>query len=71
MAEWGQLGERFARDTPKDKLMFFLGLILEDASPQERELMLGNLPAPARLLWHAVGKRSFERKIRRIRADLR
>ena len=44
---------------------------MEDASPQERELMLGNLPAPARLLWHAVGKRSFERKIRRIRADLR
>jgi hemerythrin-like domain-containing protein len=71
VAEWSQLGERFARDTPKDKLLFFLGLILEDASPQERELMLGNLPGPARLLWHTVGKRSFQRKIRRIRADLR
>ena len=70
MAEWSQLGERFARDTPKDKLLF-LALILEDASPQERGLMLGNLPAPARLLWHTVGKRSFQRKIRRIRADLR
>ena len=44
VAEWGQLGERFARDTPKDKLLFFLGLILEDASPQERELMLGTCP---------------------------
>ena len=33
--------------------------------------MLGNLPAPARLLWHTAGKRSFQRKIRRIRADLR
>ena len=44
VAEWSQLGERFARDTPQDKLLFFLGLILEDASPRERKLMLGTCP---------------------------
>ena len=55
VAEWARLGERFAAETPKGKLLFFLGLILEDASPAERDMMLGNLPAPARALWRAVG----------------
>ena len=66
VAEWARLGERFAAETRKDKLLFFLGLILEDASPAERDAMLGNLPAPAGVLWHTVG----QRQIRRIRAGL-
>jgi hypothetical protein len=28
-------------------MLFFLGIILEDAEPSEREAMMANLPAPA------------------------
>ena len=39
MAEWARLGQRFAEEVPKDKLLFFLGMILEDADPAERQAM--------------------------------
>jgi len=69
-AEWDRLGERFAQDAPKNKILFFLGLILEDATPPERALMTSHLPAPARLFWHTIGKRRYSRKIGKIRGDL-
>ena len=68
--EWDRLGERFAAEVPKDKMLFFLGLILEDATPAERELLTSHLPAPARLLWTCIGKRQYDHKIREIRGAL-
>jgi hemerythrin HHE cation binding domain-containing protein len=44
-AEWARLGEHFAEEVPKAKMLFFLGAILEDATPAERQAMLAN---PAR-----------------------
>ena len=41
MAEWARLGQRFAEEVPKDKMLFFLGMILEDADPAERQAMIG------------------------------
>ena len=70
MAEWARLGERFAAEVPKNKLLFFLGMILEDADPAERQVMLANLPAPARFLWRTVGQRQFRRKVSKIRSGL-
>ena len=35
VAEWEKLGERFAEETPKDKLLFFLGALLEEATAEE------------------------------------
>ena len=32
-AEWARLGERFAGEVPKRKMLFCLGAILEDATP--------------------------------------
>jgi Hemerythrin HHE cation binding domain len=69
-AEWERLAERFGQEAPNSKLLFFLGLMLEEASSAELAMMLGNLPAPARLLWHTIGERQYKRKIRRIRADI-
>lgn len=69
-AEWDRLGERFAEEVPSIKMLFFLGLILEDATPAERNLLTSHLPAPARLIWQAIGKRQYDRKIRKIRGDL-
>jgi hemerythrin-like domain-containing protein len=70
VAEWARLGERFATETPKSKQMFFLGMILEDADQAERDAMLANLPAPVRLIWHTIGQRQFNRKVRKIRGGI-
>jgi len=69
VAEWARLGERFA-EVPRDKQIFFLGAILEEAEPEEQAQILGSLPAPVRLLWYLAGRRSYRRTIRAIRADI-
>jgi iron-sulfur cluster repair protein YtfE (RIC family) len=67
-AEWNRLGERFESETPKDKLLLFLGALLEDATPAEATVMLAKLPLPARLLWHVVGRRAYTRRMRLVRS---
>jgi hemerythrin-like domain-containing protein len=69
-AEWDRLGDRFATETPKDKLLFFLGALLEEATPEERAHMLGNLPVPAKLAWRFIGRRTYARRIRDLRDPL-
>jgi hemerythrin-like domain-containing protein len=66
-AEWGELGARFATETPKDKLLLFLGSLLEEATPEERAHMLGNLPVPARVIWWLVGRRKYAQRVRLVR----
>jgi hemerythrin-like domain-containing protein len=70
VAEWAQQGERFAKEVPRGKMLFFLGMILEDADPAERQVMMANLPAPARFLWRTVGQRQYRRKVSKIRGGL-
>jgi hypothetical protein len=70
VAEWARLGQRFGEEVPKDKMLYFLGAILEEASPPEREAMMANLPTPARFAWRAFGQRQYRRKVSRIRAGL-
>jgi iron-sulfur cluster repair protein YtfE (RIC family) len=69
--EWDEMGKRFTADTPKDKLMLFLGALLEQATPDERAHMLGNLPAPARLAWRLIGRRSYGKRVRALRGPVR
>ena len=69
-AEWARLGEHFAEEVPKAKMLFFLGAILEDATPAEREAILASLPAPVRILWRIVGQLQYRRKVARIRGGL-
>jgi len=66
-AEWDALGEHARAKTPKDKLLFVLGALLEDATPQERTRFMALLPRPARVLWKLVGRRSYARQMRRLR----
>jgi hemerythrin-like domain-containing protein len=70
VAEYGKLGERFAAETPKDKLFLFLGALLEEATPAETAHMLSNLPAPARLAWRLIGRRQYARRTRALRGPL-
>jgi iron-sulfur cluster repair protein YtfE (RIC family) len=68
--EWNRLGERFATETPKDKLLLFLGALLEEATPEERAHMLGNVPLPARIVWWVYGRRKYAREVGRLRSVL-
>ncbi|MEW1914363.1 hemerythrin domain-containing protein [Kitasatospora sp. NPDC085895] len=67
--EWSEVGERGRRSVPKTKLLIFLGAILEDATAHERRLFLSQMPAPARLLWHTVGTRLYDRTTTRVRRN--
>ncbi|MGI5236554.1 hemerythrin domain-containing protein [Dactylosporangium sp. CA-139066] len=65
--EWAALGESGMEKTPKDKLLFLLGALLEDATPEETARFLSPLPLPARLLWYTVGKRAYAKRMRKVR----
>jgi hemerythrin-like domain-containing protein len=67
VAEWAELGARGAASTPKRRRMAILGHILEDATPDERELFLSHVPAPARLAWKVMGRRGHEREVAGLR----
>jgi hemerythrin-like domain-containing protein len=70
VAEYGALNERFAAETPKDKLLFFLGALLEEATPEETADITRNLPLPAQLAWRLFGKRRYARQTRELRAPV-
>ncbi|BFV60703.1 hypothetical protein KCMC57_up58070 [Kitasatospora sp. CMC57] len=65
--EWTEVGERGRRSVPKPKLLIFLGAILEDATAEEQQLFLSQMPAPARLLWRTLGTRLYKRTTTRVR----
>ncbi|WP_428951759.1 hemerythrin domain-containing protein [Streptomyces sp. cg35] len=66
--EFGALGDHFAQHTPKSKLLKFFGMVMEDADERERAVMLGNVPAPVRLVWRLLGPPLYARTMRRVRA---
>lgn len=66
--EWASLGEHLVLNTPKLTLLTLFGMVLEEASPAERALMLSGLPTPVRGIWHVIGRPRYARRIRRVRA---
>lgn len=66
-SEWDAMGEHFLERTPKPKLLFFLGMALENADRDERASMLAALPRAARLLWYTVGRPAYARRMRTVR----
>lgn len=66
--EWASLGEHFVMSTPKTKLLKFFGMVMEEADERDRAIMLGGMPAPARLVWRLLGPPLYARTLRRIRA---
>ena len=68
-SEWEALGEHFVATTPKAQLLIFLGAVLEDATPEERAILLSAMPLVARLVWRSVGRRRYASHIRRVRGQ--
>jgi hemerythrin-like domain-containing protein len=66
--QWNKLGERGAKAIDdKRKRLLFLGMILEDCSPEEEREFLKKMPAPVRVLWKIVGRRSYDGYVRVLR----
>ncbi len=67
--EWGLLARHALASTPKSDLTTGLGGILEDATPEERDLMLGVIPAVPKFLHRAFGKRAYIKEATAVRGN--
>jgi iron-sulfur cluster repair protein YtfE (RIC family) len=66
--QWNKLGERGAKSIDdKRKRLLFLGMILEECSPEEEREFMKKIPAPVRVLWKLIGRRSYDGYVRIIR----
>jgi len=65
--EWAALGQHGTSEMDKADLPILFGMVLEDATPQERVMMLGSLPIPVQLLLRTVGAWQYRRYVRRVR----
>lgn len=70
VAEWAQVGERGLADTPKNRLLFFLGAALEEATPAEQADFLPHVPLPGRIAYRLIGRRQYRRHVAVMRAGL-
>ncbi|QYB02444.1 hemerythrin domain-containing protein [Rhodococcus sp. USK10] len=66
LAEWQEMGDRGRASIPKDRLLVFLGFILQGATPEERRMFLSEMPFAARMAWSILGRRAFRKDYRRI-----
>ena len=67
--EWAGLGEHGMAKVKKSELPILFGAMLEDATPDEKTLMLGLVPPPVRLLVRTVFAWQYRRYITKVRAD--
>ena len=67
-AEWERLGEHFGEGLPRQKMLFFMGSLLEEATPEEQALFLAKIPLPGKALWYLLGRGAYRRRVARVRA---
>jgi len=67
--QWDKLGERGAKSIQdKRKRLLFLGMLLEETSPEEERNFMKNIPPPVRVLWKLIGRRQYAGYTRLIRS---
>lgn len=57
----------YESEPPKSKLLKFFGMVMEDADPAERTVLVKGLLAPARPVWFLIGRPRYARTVRSIR----
>ena len=65
--EWEKVGAAARATYAPDQVTLFLGLILELMPAAERAEFEAELPGPVRFVWALVGRRHYERLMRRLR----
>ncbi len=67
--EWSKVGQDSVRGVERDKMMIYLGALLEDASEDEQATYLGRLPIGARFAWKMAGRRGYQRYVTLVRGE--
>lgn len=67
--EWDGMGDHGVDAMTKTQLPLMFGAVLEDASDEERAMMLAKLPVVVRLFLNTLGKWQYRRYVSRVRAD--
>lgn len=65
--EWAALGQHGTSEMNRADLPILFGMVLEDATPEEKVMMLGSLPVPIRLLLRTIGAWQYRRYVRAVR----
>jgi hemerythrin-like domain-containing protein len=65
--EWSSIGQSTVAKMSRKQLPLMFGMVMEDATPEERVEMLGVLPPPVRLLMRTWGARQYARYVRTVR----
>ena len=66
-AEWGELPGHAMAHFQGDKIWLIIGLIQENFTQEQSDMMLAHMPPPAREMWETVGERSFNELIALVR----
>ena len=65
--EWGKLPGHAMGGFEGDKIWLIMGLIRENFTEDQRDMMLSTMPPPARQMWETTGEASFDDLIARVR----
>jgi hypothetical protein len=65
--EWNQLGQHGIDKVTRAQQPLMFGALLEEATPEERKLMLSLVPRPVRVLLRTVFAWQYRRRITRLR----
>lgn len=69
-AEWDDIHRHARRHKPPLPIFVLLGLMLESVPEAERDAWFEKeMPAPIRMAYRAVGRRQYERAVRRLRGQ--
>ncbi len=67
--EWDGMGDHGVDAMTKAQLPLMFGAVLEDASDEERAMMLAKLPVLVRLFLNTLGRWQYRRYVSRVRGD--
>ena len=65
--EWATLPGHSMANFQGDKIWLILGLIRENFTAEQRDMMLNGMPPPARQMWETMGETSFDELIAQVR----
>jgi len=65
--EWGALPGHAMAHFQGDKIWLIMGLIRENFTQSQRDMMLEHMPPPARQMWETMGESSFNDLIAQVR----
>ncbi len=68
--EWAEVGARGFAEVPKNRLLFFLGALCEQATSAERADFMRMVPLPGRLAFALFGERQYRSEVARLRSGL-